>query len=74
MKEIPGKQENNYEDEAFEQINEVAFRFIPKGYHIWRQQGYYLVCKSCDLQHSVFIGPHLIMVGEKEGKPILKKR
>jgi hypothetical protein len=74
-------QENDYEDtketrtdDTFEEVNQVVYKFIPNGYHTWRQQGYYLVCKSCDLQHSVFIGPHLVMVGEREGKPILEKR
>ena len=62
-------------NEAFEEINQEVYKFIPKGRHTWRQQGYYLVCKTCDLQHSVFIGPDKIMVGEdEEGKPILKKR
>jgi len=75
-------QENDYEDinqikpedKAFEEVNPVVYKFIPKGYHSWRQQGYYLVCKSCDLQHAVFIGPNLVMVGERDGKPILEKR
>lgn len=66
--------QSNENNEAFEQINEVVYKFIPNGYHTWRQQGYYLVCKSCELQHSVFIGPDFLMVGEREGKPILKKR
>lgn len=61
-------------NEAFSETHQIAYQFIPKGVHQWRQQGYYLVCKSCDLQHSVFIGPNQIMVGEREGKPILKKR
>jgi hypothetical protein len=44
-------QESNYDEtieetKAFEQVHEVAYKFIPKGYHTWRQQGYYLVCKS----------------------------
>jgi len=61
-----------------EEVNETyeeVFKFVPKGRHNWRQQGFYLVCKSCDLQHAIFIGPDKVMVGEtKEGKPILKKR
>lgn len=50
------------------------FQFIP-GRHIYRQQGYYLICNSCVLQHAVFIGDKYLMVGEDEnGTPILKKR
>jgi len=56
-------------------FNKPAFEFIPKGYHKWRQQGPYLVCKSCELQHAVFVGMEKIMVGvDKAGNPILKKR
>ena len=56
-------------------FNKPSFTFIPKGNHQWKQQGFYLVCKSCDLQHAVFIGPDKIMVGtDKEGQPILKSK
>ena len=49
--------------------------FLPKGRHTYRQQGYYLVCKSCEIAHAVWIGSTRIMVGEEEdGTPILKKR
>lgn len=48
--------------------------FIPKGNHIYRQQGFYLVCQSCDLSHAVFIGKDKIMVGIKDGEAILKTR
>ena len=63
------------QNEVFEETNKEVFRFVPKGRHTWRQQGYYLVCKSCDLQHARYIGPNKIMVGEdKKGRPILEKR
>lgn len=52
-----------------------VFSFIPKGYHEWRQQGYYLVCKACELHHAVWIGKNKLMVGVNEkGQPILKHR
>lgn len=51
-----------------------SYTFIPKGDHLWRQQGYYLVCFSCELKHAVFVGKDKVMVGEKGGKPILKNR
>lgn len=51
------------------------FVFKPSGRHVYKQQGYYLVCNSCDLQHAIFIGSDKVMVGEDEaGQPILKKR
>lgn len=48
--------------------------FIPKGNHLWRQEGYFLICGTCDLNHASFIGKDRIMVGEKDGNPIIKKR
>lgn len=51
------------------------FSFIPKGRHIYRQQGPYLVCRECVLDHASYIGIENIMVGEdEEGKPIIKKK
>jgi hypothetical protein len=50
------------------------FVFIPKGNCTWRQQGNYLVCKSCEITHASWIGPDKIMVGINEKGPILKLR
>jgi hypothetical protein len=50
------------------------FVFLPKGNHIYRQEGPYIVCKSCELTHAVYIGMKKIMVGQDENGPILKKR
>lgn len=66
------------EDEALTEdldFSKPNFEFIPKGSHEWRQQGYYLICKSCDLEHAVWIGSEKLMVGVKDsGQPILKDR
>lgn len=51
------------------------FSFIPKGVHDWRQQGYYLICMSCEIQHAVWIGKDLMMIGiDEENNPIMKTR
>jgi len=56
-------------------FNKPSFVFKPKEHHDWKQKGPYLVCKSCEIEHAVWIGMDKIMVGiNKEGKPILKKR
>ena len=55
-------------------FNNPDYIFLPKGNHIYKQRGYYIVCESCDLVHAVFIGPDKIMVGVKKGQPILKTR
>ena len=56
-------------------FNNPDYSFIPEGRHTWRQQGPYLVCMSCEIQHATYIGMDKIMVGEKEdGTPIIEKR
>lgn len=51
------------------------FTFFPKGRHVYRQQGPYLVCRGCELHHAIYIGMEHIMVGEdSEGKPVLRRR
>lgn len=51
------------------------FVFTPNENHEWRQKGYFIVCKSCEIMHAVFIGPEKIMVGlDEKGKPLFKKR
>lgn len=51
------------------------YSFTPQGVHQWRQQGYYLLCKSCEIEHAVFIGADKIMVGvDEQNRPRLKLR
>lgn len=62
------------EGETFD-FSKPDFTFLPNGHHSYRQQGPYLVCKSCEVQHATFIGIDKIMTGENNhGEPILKKR
>jgi hypothetical protein len=50
------------------------FVFKPNEQHDWRQQGPYLVCKSCEISHATYIGPGKIMTGVNEkGQPIISK-
>lgn len=69
------------EDEKNSPISELVdfshpdFVFQPKEYHEWRQQGYFITCKSCELQHSVYVGSEKLLVGiNDKGQPILKDR
>jgi hypothetical protein len=62
-------------DEEVLDFNKPAYKFIPKEYHDWRQQGPYLVCKGCEIQHGVYIGVNKVLTGfNKKGQPILKRR
>ena len=56
-------------------FNQADYTFVPNTVHTWRQQGYYLVCKSCEIEHAVYVGHDKLLVGiSNEGKPILKSR
>lgn len=61
----------DYEDVL--DFNKPDYTFIPNGIHQWRQQGPYLVCYGCELQHAAYIGIDKRMVGVNEnGKPIIE--
>lgn len=52
-----------------------SFVFKPNEQHDWKQQGYYLVCKSCEITHAVYIGPDKMLTGlDDKGKPMLVSR
>jgi hypothetical protein len=68
---------NNEEKNEFEELdfNRPDYKFVPNEQHEWRQQGPYIVCKSCEIQHAVFIGMGKLLTGlDSNGKPILKSR
>lgn len=66
---------NNEIEPEVEEVYEPDFVFSPPGRHFYRQEGPYLVCRSCELHHAIYIGMDKLMVGEDEnGKPILKSR
>lgn len=71
-------EQSNEENEAETEIldfTKPSFVFEPKEVHDWRQKGPYLVCKSCEIEHAVYIGMEKILVGLNEnGQPILEKR
>lgn len=62
-------------DEEVLDFNKPDFIFTPKEYHEWRQQGPFLVCKSCEVEHASYIGMGKILTGlNDEGQPILVDR
>lgn len=62
-------------DEKGYDFDNPEFVFTPKGVHNWRQEGPYAVCRSCEVEHAIWIGMEKIMVGiDDEGRPILKPR
>ena len=68
--ELPVEEESQVID-----FSKPDYSFTPKGTHLYRQQGPYLVCKTCELEHATFIGMNKIMIGiAEDGQPILKSR
>jgi hypothetical protein len=66
------EKENDIETEIVD-FGRPDFKFVAKNC-TWRQQGFYLVCKSCEVQHAQYIGKDKIMVGIDKNGPILKSR
>lgn len=61
------------EDAQTKIINKPEAEFRLNAGHSWMQQGPYLVCKSCVLTHSLYIGMKKQMVGfNDDGTPKLK--
>lgn len=72
---MDNQQENEKPEEESLDFNRPDFTFIPKGIHEWVQRGPYLICKSCELEHAVWVGMQAQMIGIKEdGQPILRLR
>ena len=69
---MPAKQktkQNNIVEEL--DFDNPDFKFEAKNCR-YKQQGPYLICQTCKVQHAVYIGPNRRMVGEKEnGEPII---
>ena len=69
---------DNENEEPIQEVHDFEkpdFEFKPQGRHTYRQEGGYLVCRTCTLHHAVWIGMEKIMVGESsDGTPILKPR
>lgn len=78
MHETQLKKENEDIEEAEVETLDFTkpdYSFTPQGAHGWRQQGYYLVCKSCEIEHAVWVGADKLMVGlDEQGRPRLKLR
>lgn len=76
---MPANQSNDNQNEVESLEEDLVytpdFVFLPKGRHTYRQEGPYLVCRSCELHHAIYIGMDKLMVGENEnGEPILRSR
>ena len=67
------QQEEQPENETLD-FSRPDFVFIPSS-HEWRQSGPYLICRSCPIEHSSYVGIDKLMVGvDEKGMPIMKTR
>lgn len=56
-------------------FDQPTYSFKPKESHDWRQEGFFLVCRSCELPHAVFVGSKKVLMGiNDKGQPILENR
>lgn len=71
-------EEIDIQQEPFSEVvdfNNPSFVFVPKETHEWRQKGFFLECRSCEITHATYIGPDKILIGiSKEGLPLFKNR
>lgn len=75
MQEKSKKNEEEIEEVKEElDFTKPDYIFLPKGSHPYRQEGFYLVCRGCDLVHAVYIGGDKVLVGFNEGLPVLKNK
>ena len=73
MPKKPMNQNENEEEKL--DFEKPDFEFKPETHHPYKQQGPYLVCRSCAITHSVWIGIEKVLVGFSEkGEPIIKKK
>lgn len=68
---MPSKEDERQEESN---LNHPDFEFKPGTVHNWRQQGYYIVCISCELQHALWVGENKILIGLDENGPLFKTR
>ena len=71
LPDLPPTNEEFWDGEKHEIDTNKSVVYVEKG-HRWVQQGPYLVCKSCSLTHSVYIGNDKRLTYE-DGKPVVKK-
>lgn len=60
-------------EKELEEIRSRALEQAKNTRHTWRQKGFWLVCKTCDMPHAMYT--EKVMIGEKtDGTPILINR
>lgn len=75
MQKTPVNDQTEQSNEESLDFSKPDYDFKPNQYHEWRQAGPYLVCKSCEVQHSTYIGMKKLLTGfNDKGQPILKRR
>jgi hypothetical protein len=69
--------EEEKDDSIIEDLdfNNPSFVYKPEANHGWRQQGPYLICKDCIVEHGAWIGTDKLLIGfDEQGSPQFKTR
>ena len=84
MQRKPAKDQMEPQDEKEDEVQPESevfnfdrpdYVFKPNEVHSWRQEGPYIICKSCELIHATFIGMDKWLVGlNSEGQQLFKKK
>lgn len=61
----------SYPQEVIDELRQEAVRKATSTTHKWKQRGVYVYCTACEYEHGVYVGTDKILVGEKDGKPIV---
>lgn len=53
--------------------SEPDLTLIPNEKHEWKQQGPYIICRSCPFEHAHWVGNEKVLVGiDDKGEPIIR--
>ncbi|MGE5445188.1 MAG: hypothetical protein ACM3SR_11410 [Ignavibacteriales bacterium] len=59
-------------EELLEELRQNALLKAKNATHNWVQKGPYIHCTSCEFPHGFHIGTKKLLVGVKNGEPILQ--
>jgi hypothetical protein len=72
VRELEENEEIKGDEETLD-FSKPSFTFKPIGHHAYKQNGPYLICKSCEIQHATWVGIDKVLVGFNEkNEPIIQ--
>lgn len=63
-----------YTEAQLDEIRQQAVKKAINSKHTWKQRGVYVICKTCEHEHALYIGTNQLLVGlNDDGTPKLVK-